>query len=131
MAHLRGDVISAAQAVTVPGLLERRCERTPHAEAYRQYEERAARWQSYTWSEIRALVRRWQSSLANAGPHPGERVAILLRNSVEWVCFDLAAQASGLIVVPLYPADSPGNIAHILADSGARLLFLESAEQWN
>jgi len=129
--HLTVDVISAAQAVTVPGLLERRCERTPHAEAYRQYEKRAARWRRYTWSEIRALVRRWQGSLANAGLAPGERVAILLRNSVEWVCFDLAAQASGLIVVPLYPADSPGNIAHILADSGARLLFLGSAEQWN
>ncbi len=131
MAHLNLDLISAAQAATLPGLLERRCERAPHAEAYRQYDEHAARWCSYTWSEILALVRRWRGSLSNTGLVPGERVAILLRNSVEWVCFDLAAQAHGLIVVPLYPADSPGNIAHILADSGARLLFLGSAEQWS
>lgn len=62
---------------------------------------------------------------------PGERVAILLRNSVEWVCFDLAAQALGLIVVPLYTSDSPGNVAHVLADSGARLLFVGTAEQWS
>jgi long-chain acyl-CoA synthetase len=129
--HLNLDVIPAAQALTLPGLLERRCERTPRAEGYRQYDEQAGRWRSYTWSEMRALVRRWRSSLSNGGLAPGERVAILLRNSVEWVCFDLAAQALGLIVVPLYTSDSPGNIAHVLADSGARLLFVGSAGQWS
>ena len=131
MRHLNLDVISAAQAVTLPGLLERRCERTPHAEAYRQYDEQAARWRSYTWSEMRALVRRWRGSLSKAGLVPGERVAILLRNSVEWACLDLAAQALGLIVVPIYTTDSPGNIAHILADSGARLLLVGSAGDWS
>jgi len=129
--HLNLDLIPAAQAVTLPGLFERRCERAPRAQAYRQYDEQAARWRSYTWSEMRALVRRWCASLSNSGLIPGERVAILLRNSVEWACFDLAAQALGLIVVPLYTSDSPGNIAHVLADSGARLLFLGTAEQWS
>ena len=46
------------------------------------------------------------------------------------MCFDLAAQALGLIVVPLYTTDSPGNIAHVLADSGARLLLLDTPERW-
>jgi long-chain acyl-CoA synthetase len=131
MKHFNLDLIPAAQAVTLPGLLECRSERTPGAEAYRQYDAQAARWRSYTWSEISTSARRWRASLADSGLTPGERVAILLRNSVEWVCFDLAAQAQGLMVVPLYPGDSPGNIAHILADSGARLLFVGSAEQWN
>jgi long-chain acyl-CoA synthetase len=78
---------------------------------------------------MRKLVGRWQEALARSGLAPGERVAILLRNSLEWVCFDLAAQALGLIVVPLYITDSPDNIAHVLADSGARLLLLDAAER--
>jgi len=85
----------------------------------------------FYWGEMRKLVGRWHGALARADLFPGERVAILLPNSVEWVCFDLAAQALGLIVVPLYITDSPGNIAHVLADSGALLLFIGTAEQWS
>ena len=130
MGLLELDVIPAARAITLPGLFECRCGRTRGAEAYRQYDERAARWHGFTWDEMRKLVGRWQEALARSGLAPGERVAILLRNSVEWVCFDLAAQALGLIVVPLYITDSPDNIAHVLADSGARLLLLDAAERW-
>lgn len=63
MGHLKLDVIPAARAVTLPGLLECRCELTPRGEAYRQYDEPAARWRSFTWGEIRKLVGRWQQSL--------------------------------------------------------------------
>jgi long-chain acyl-CoA synthetase len=131
MSRLHQDLISPAEAGTLPGLFQRRCERTPQAEAYRQYDERAARWRACTWSEMRASAGRWHSCLSRLSLGPGERAAILLRNSVEWVCFDLAAQALRLIVVPLYTTDSPGNLAHVLRDSGARVLLLDSAEQWS
>lgn len=48
---------------------------------------------------------------------------MLLKNCVDWVCFDLAAQSLGLVVVPLYTADHAENTANILADSEARLLL--------
>jgi long-chain acyl-CoA synthetase len=131
MSRLHPDLISPTEAGTLPGLFERRCERTPLAEAYRQYDDRAARWRACTWSEMRALAGRWHACLSRLSLDPGERAAILLRNSLEWVCFDLAAQALGLIVVPLYTTDSPGNLAHILRDSGARVLLLDSADQWS
>ena len=38
--------------------------------------------------------------------------------------------ASGLITVPIYSHDSLGNAAHILANSGARLMVLDTWEQW-
>ncbi|WP_090827369.1 AMP-binding protein [Nitrosovibrio tenuis] len=60
----------------------------------------------------------------------GERVAVLLRNSVAWVCFDRAALAVRLVVVPLYPSDAPDNIAYILADSGVRLVLVETQGRW-
>jgi long-chain acyl-CoA synthetase len=77
-----------------------------------------------------ALVTRWRQALAREQFAPGERVAVLLRNSVEWVCFDQAALSLGLVVVPLYPSDAPDNIAYILADSEARLLLLGTAGRW-
>jgi long-chain acyl-CoA synthetase len=128
--RLHQNLISPTDARTLPGLFVRRCERTPEGEAYRQYDERAAQWRGFHWSDVHALAGRWQACLSRLSLDPGERAAILLRNSVEWVCFDLAAQALGLVVVPLYTTDSPGNLAHILRDSGARVLLLQSADQW-
>jgi long-chain acyl-CoA synthetase len=122
------DLIAAGEAGTLPGLFRRRCERTPEGEAYRQFE--ATAWRSYTWRQMAALCARWQLALTGERLSPGDRVAVLLRNSVEWVCFDQAAQSLGLVVVPLYTIDHPDNIAYILADSGVRLLLVGRAEQW-
>ncbi len=115
-------------ARTLPGLFRQRVKRTPGAIAYRQYEGDA--WRDYTWAEMARLVARWQRGLESEGLLPGERVALSLRNCVEWVCFDQAALGLGLVPVPIYTTDSPGNTIHILADSGARLLLLDSDRRW-
>ena len=122
------DVIGAAEARTVPGLFLRRCERTPDAEAYRQWE--SERWRAYTWRDMKGEVGRWQRALAREPLARGDRVAVLARSGVDWVACDIAAQALGLVVVPLYTTDNPGNIAHILGDSGARLLFTDTLARW-
>jgi long-chain acyl-CoA synthetase len=124
------DVISSEQAVTLPGLFHQRVARCPGAVAYQQYDNQSGRWQDYTWQAMATQVARWQRALGKEGFVAGDRVAILLRNSVEWVCFEQAALASGLVVVPLYTTDTPDNIAYILADSGARLLLVGGFEQW-
>jgi len=69
--------------------------------------------------------------LAKSGLRPGDRAAVLLPNGKDWVAFDLAAAANGLIMVPLYTNDSAENTAFILADSGARLLLIDSAARWS
>jgi len=125
------DLIGSTEAGTLPGLFLRRCDRTPDAEAYWQYDAAAGRWKRYTWGEMRDLAARWQAALAREKLAPGERVAVLLSNSVEWVCFDQAAQSLGLVVVPLYTTDNPENIAYILGDCGARLLLIGEIGQWH
>jgi len=124
------DLISCEAAHTLPGLFQLRIERTPESLAYVQFDPADEKWRSYTWSEMGPLVARWKSALVQENFAPGDRVAILLRNSVEWVCFDQAALSLGLVVVPLYPSDAPDNIAYILADSGARLLLLGTPGRW-
>lgn len=128
--RLTQDIISREAAGTLPGLFQLRCERTPDRRAYRQYDPANGAWQSYTWRQMRALVTRWQSALDRENLDPGDRVAVLLKNSVEWVCFDQAAQSLGLVVVPLYTTDSIDNLAYILGDCGARLLLVGEIGQW-
>ncbi len=124
------DVITSAEAGTLHGLFLRRCERTPDGEAYRQHDPASGTWKSHRWREMSAQVARWHASLDREGLAPGERVAVLLGNSVEWVCFDQAAQSLGLVVVPFYTTDNPENIAYILGDCGARLLLVGEVGQW-
>jgi long-chain acyl-CoA synthetase len=125
------DPISAREAGTLTGLFLRRYARTPDAEAYRAFDPARAQWHSYTWREVEALAGRWQAALAGERLAPGDRVAVLAQNSVQWVCFDIAALGLGLVVVPLYTTDSAGNIAYILGNSGARLLLVGSVAQWS
>ncbi len=127
---MHSDTISCAEARTLPGLFNLRIERTPESLAYQQFDTVSDKWRSYTWREMGVLVARWERALAQEHLAPGERVAVLLRNSVEWVCFDQAALALRLVVVPLYPADAPDNIAYILADSGACLLLAGTQGRW-
>ncbi len=124
------DLIASAEAVTLPGLFLRRCERTPEAEAYREHDAASGTWKSYRWREVAAEVERWRFALARESLAAGDRVAVLLKNSVEWVCFDQAALSLGLVVVPLYTTDNPENIAYILGDCGARLLLTGNDGRW-
>ncbi|MGB5670813.1 MAG: long-chain fatty acid--CoA ligase [Sedimenticolaceae bacterium] len=126
----RADFIDADTAGTLPGLFQQRVQRTPQAVAYRQFDTTYDAWRDYTWQEMQALVGRWQVALAQEGLVAEDRVAILLHHGVDWVCFDQAALGLGLVVVPLYSTDSVANYAHILADSGARLLLVADSRSW-
>ncbi|HSO82945.1 long-chain fatty acid--CoA ligase [Thiocapsa sp.] len=126
----KADLIPVATAGTLSGLFRERVARTPDLTAYRQFDEIRGHWSSLTWGEMAERVGCWQRALSNLTLAPGARVAVQLRNCVEWVGYEQAALALGLVVVPLYPNDSPGNIAYILADSGSQALFVGSLNQW-
>lgn len=124
------DVIPAAQAGTLPGLFRSRVARSPKDVAYEQFDTATDRWRPRRWCDVQTLAARWRAGFEREGLAPGDRVAILLRNGVEWVCFDQAALAAGLVVVPLYTTDSLDGLLHALGDSGTRLLLLEGMAQW-
>jgi len=112
------------------GLFRERVERTPEREAYRCFSPETASWRSIRWREMGDMLRFWKAALRQEGLHPGERVAIMLRNCLEWVLFDQASLAMGLVVVPLYVNDRPENCAYILEQTRARLLLVENQAQW-
>jgi long-chain acyl-CoA synthetase len=105
-----------------------RVRETPEAPAYRQFDGGA--WVDMTWAEAGRATARWQAAFEREGLKRGERVALCLHNRVEWVLFDQAALALGLVTVPLYFDDRPDNMAWCLNDAGVRLLLLEDAGQW-
>ncbi len=122
--------IHPEQAKTLPGLFRARLAATPNKIAYRSYDIAAQRWEATTWAAMAKEIGRWQSSLQREKLAPGDRVAIMLRNSREWVVFDQAALGMGLVTVPLYTEDRPENAAYIIRDAGVKLLLVEGKRQW-
>jgi len=130
MSQQFSHLIPVKAAVTLDGLFRERVKSTPDLVAYRAHNETHNNWRDYTWAQINHQVARWQAAFERDGLQPGDRVAVMLRNSPEWVTYDQAALGLGLVVVPLYTQDRPDNVAYIIADASCKALLIEGAEQW-
>ena len=130
MSKARTDYIQLRHADTLAGVFLERVARSPDRTAYLYFDAEQQQWQEISWSAMGRRVARWQAALQHEDLKPGDRVAMMLANGIDWVTFDLAAQGLGLVTVPLYTNDRAENIGYILQDAGVRLLLLESDEQW-
>ena len=74
--------------------------------------------------EVRQDVLAAMAALKSLGIAPGDRVAIAGTNSTRYLTLDVAIGMLGAVSVPLYYTSPPADIDHILAASGARLLFV-------
>jgi acyl-CoA synthetase (AMP-forming)/AMP-acid ligase II len=79
-----------------------------------------------TFGEARSATRRLASSLYRAGVAPGERVAVLARNRLEFVLLYYAASRAGVTLVPLNTRLAAEEWAFILADARPRVLFVDA-----
>ncbi len=86
-------------------------------------------WQPVSAREFAAETTRLGAGFAAAGIDPGDRVGLLARNRYEWALCDYALWAAGAIGVPVYVTSSPEQVAHILRDSGAVAVIVETTEQ--
>src|SRR5664279_3224336 len=75
---------------------------------------------------LRERIAATAMGLRQAGIGRGDRVAIMSPNRVDWIVANLAILHAGGVVVPLYATQAHDQVRHILADSEARLLFVDT-----
>jgi len=80
-------------------------------------------------AELATRVRSLAGALSAWGIRPGDRVAQMAENGVHWPTIDFAALALGAAHVPIYPTLHAEGAAHVLADSGSRVLFVRGRER--
>lgn len=115
---------------TIADVFALRCRTSPNAPAYREYESATKAWRSVTWREMSELVALAREGLRRDGLSAGDRIAIMMRNSVNWVRFDQAAYANGMVPVPLFVDDRPDNVAYILNDAEVKVIVIDGEEHW-
>ena len=81
------------------------------------------------YGQLAAAVNRSAAYLLSLGITPGDRVAVQLPKCLPFIYFHLASMQIGAIFLPLNPAYPPFELRYFLADSGARLLIADAADQ--
>ena len=103
-------------------LLTKRAQICPNREACVEFE----RDRRFTFAELNERANRVANALLDKGICPGDRVAALLKNSVEFVETYFAVAKIGAVMVPVNWRLVAAEIAYILEDSGARALVYDS-----
>ncbi|MER7016161.1 long-chain-fatty-acid--CoA ligase [Saccharopolyspora sp. NPDC000359] len=80
---------------------------------------------SRSYRELDERVSRLANALAGRGVARGDRIAVLGRNSLEVIESYLAAARLGAICVPINFRLVADEVAHVLADSGARAVVVD------
>jgi long-chain acyl-CoA synthetase len=101
------------------------------AEGARRYPERIAVVDGparVTYRDLWAQTRSYAAGLRELGIGPGDTVAILIPNVLDFPRVYYAALAVGATIVPVHLLLTPDEIAYVLTDSGTDLLIAHSSQ---
>jgi crotonobetaine/carnitine-CoA ligase len=81
----------------------------------------------WSYAETRDAAARFAGTLRQAGIKPGDRVAVICSNRIEFLEVVLGCGWFGAVAVPINVASRGPQLQHILSNCGARLLVMEAA----
>ena len=83
--------------------------------------------EALSFGDLDAAANRAANGFVSLGLAPGEGVALLLENGPDFLVLSYGAKRAGLMVTPLSIHLRPREVAHVLADSGARALVASAS----
>jgi acyl-CoA synthetase (AMP-forming)/AMP-acid ligase II len=113
------DDLLAKEFGTLPALIAHHAATQPQAAALIQ-DERVV-----SYAELDALMDRVAASLQRDGVGERDVVAISATTSIEYALTFLGALRAGVAVAPLAPSSTADQLAMMIGDCGAKLLFLD------
>lgn len=82
-------------------------------------------YKTYSFAELRSMSNRFANVLSGM-VNPGDRVAVLLPQSVETAVAHIGALKAGCISIPLFTLFGPDALLHRLRDSGTKVIVTNS-----
>ncbi len=119
--------ISVYEEQTPAQLFRSRCRMWANLPALRRKERGI--WYTVSWRQYYERARAIGLALSERGLQRGDVIAVLAENRPEWLYADMGAQSMGIIGNGIYPTSPPEQVAYVLNNSGARVLFVENDEQ--
>lgn len=83
--------------------------------------------ETLAYSDVAHIIHRVHSFFQAAGIKPGDKVALLGKNSARWCTVYLATVSYGAVIVPILPDFKPADVQGIVTHSDSILLFAEQS----
>jgi len=112
---------------TIPLLFEETIRKNKDIVAF--YEKKGGEWLGTTYKQARDTIEDIAMGLQKLGYQKGDRIGILSENCPEWIMTDFACAHFGFVSTPIYPTLTPKQIAYIIKNSGAKIIFVSNQEQ--
>lgn len=94
--------------------------------------KRDGEWQTLTYRDFLSQVRNVAEALARTcHARPADRIALMGANSPEWCAIHYAITGMAAVAVPIDVKLQGQEVSHILSDSGAAVLLMDSAGEAN
>ena len=93
--------------------------------------KRDGAYQPISWKETAKEVKLLALGLSVLAVNPGDSVGLLMATQVHWPIWDLSILAARGINVPIYSTNKGPQVAHIINNSGSRILVVGSIELAN
>jgi long-chain acyl-CoA synthetase len=81
-------------------------------------------WEWTSFRQLGEMVDHVRSGLAALGAEPGDRIAVIANNRLEWAVCAYACYTRGVSYVPMYEAQLEKEQHYILRDSGAKICLV-------
>ena len=117
---LTGEAILAQPFGVIAELIAAQAARRPRQRALLQDER------MLDYGALDALMNRVAAALQRDGLGVGDAIAICAANSIEYAVVFLGALRAGIVVAPLAPSNTAASLGAMVADAGARLLFVDA-----
>lgn len=86
-------------------------------------------WQSWSWSDVRDIIRDYSLGLKELGLQKGDKVAIVGSNRPRLYWSMVAAQAVGAVPVPVYADSVAEEMSYVLGHAEITFAVVEDQEQ--
>ena len=113
------DEILQAPFVAIPDMVRAAARRHPERAALVHNDRRLG------YAGLDTLIDRIAARLQRDGQQPGDVIAVCATASIEYAAVFLGGLRAGLAVTPLAVTATAESLANMIADSGAKLLFLD------
>jgi long-chain acyl-CoA synthetase len=116
-----------SEYTSLPHALRHNAQQQPDAVALRFKD--SGIWRDISWAGYWRRAQAAGAGLRSLGLEPGDMVAMVSTNRVEWLVGDLGTLAIGCVSVPVYPSSIADAVAYVVGHCGAKAVFVEDAEQ--